>query len=145
MRNEKKETPLLRDGDVFPSEKVLRKALGTVYPVFRQFADTATSEKYGLTFHWNYYRDGKAWLCKAVYKKKTVAWISFWDGWFRVSFYFTERSGSGISQLDIDSKLKEQFASGKTAGKLIPVVVKVADERQLDDVYALIEYKKSAK
>ncbi|PKP08994.1 MAG: hypothetical protein CVU09_13085 [Bacteroidetes bacterium HGW-Bacteroidetes-4] len=36
---------------------------------------------------WRYYNDGKAWLCKVSYKKKTVFWLSVWEAYFKVAFY----------------------------------------------------------
>ncbi len=137
------ETLLLKEEEIFPSDDVLKNALGDVYPVFKEFMDTIQSEEHGLRPRWNYYKDGKAWLCKAVYKKKTILWISVGERYFKVSLYFTEKTGAGISQLGIDRRLKKEFASGKPAGKLKPIVMKVIDRQQLTDMYTLIEYKKN--
>ena len=64
---------LLRDPDIFPSEEVLRNALGeTNYNLFQGFVQNITSPTSGLAMEWRYYNDGKAWLCKVVNKKKTV-------------------------------------------------------------------------
>ena len=144
-KREDKETPLLKEEALFPEEKVLSDAMLDVYPVFRKLMSAVVSQKYGLTPQWNYYTDGKAWLCKLVHKKKTIAWLSVWRGHFRLSFYFTEKHGPAISQLGVNKKLKEQFASGQPAGKLKSIVIRVRDERQFRDVFTLIEFKKSLK
>lgn len=137
---------LLRDSDVFPADEVLKDALGdTVYSVLRPFMDTITNQEYGLTFEWRYYNDGKAWLCKVVHKKKTVLWLSVWEGFFKVSFYFTERHLEGIAALDISETIKEEFAKAKPAGRLLPMIIDVSDKEQINDVLSVIRFKKSLK
>ncbi|ULQ60863.1 DUF3788 domain-containing protein [Brucepastera parasyntrophica] len=83
---------LLRDASVFPDGKILESALGKAYPVYSEFMDTITSGEYNLEPEWRYYNDGKAWLCKIQYKKKTVLWLSVWERFFKTSFFFTEKT-----------------------------------------------------
>lgn len=56
---------LLRDAEIFPSDRVLKDTLGDVYDVLESFLATITNEAYLLSFEWRYYNDGKAWLCKS--------------------------------------------------------------------------------
>jgi hypothetical protein len=135
------EKPLLENPDINPTAEVLGKVLGTIYPVFREFMDTLESEGFGLNPEWRYYKDGKAWFCKSTFKKKTVVWLSVWSDCFKVAFYFTENSGSGIPGLEIDDSIKEFYLNHKPIGKLKPIVVEVRTNSQLDDIYALIKYK----
>jgi hypothetical protein len=86
---------LLRNADTFPSDKVLKDALGDVYIVLESFLGTITNEEYHLNIDWRYYNDGKAWLGKVQHKKKTVLWLSVWEDFFKVSFFFTEKHFSG--------------------------------------------------
>ena len=82
------ETQLLRDPQIFPTEDVLKNALEPdAYEVFASFMNVITSAEYGLTYEWRYYNDGKSWLCKILHKKKTVMWLSVWDGFFKISFF----------------------------------------------------------
>ncbi len=135
------ENQLLTDSETLPSEDVFKEAFGTWYPVFREFTRTIDSEDFQLSTQWRYYKDGKAWLCKICSKKKTVAWLSAWADGFKLGFYFTEKTGTGIQALDIDEGLKRDYASGKPIGKLKPLVVKVASKAQLPAVYTLMKYK----
>ena len=49
---------LLRDPDIFPSEEVLRNALGeTNYNLFQGFVQNITSPTGGLAMEWRYYND----------------------------------------------------------------------------------------
>lgn len=55
--------------------------------------------------------DGKAWLCKVVFKKKTGFWLSVWDGFFKAGFYFVERHCPGIHELEIDDSIINSHCS----------------------------------
>ncbi|WP_298649458.1 DUF3788 family protein [uncultured Proteiniphilum sp.] len=135
---------LLRDPEMFPSDKVLKNALGdTVYSVLGSFFGMITSED--LTIEWRFYNDGKAWLGKVVHKKKTILWLSVWKGFFKVSFYFTEKHLEAIAALDISETIKDEFAKAKPVGRLIPMIIDVNDKEQLKDLLTVVRFKKSLK
>jgi hypothetical protein len=136
---------LLRDSSIYPSKEVLEKALGNSYNVYNEFIDTITSPELGLFPEWRYYNDGKSWLCKVGYKKKTVFWLSIWENYFKLGFYFTEKNCLGIAELNIDEKIKEAFSQSKNIGKLIPLGIDMSRKEQIEDVKKIIEYKKSLK
>ena len=139
------ETLLLRDQNVPPEKEVLANALGKSYKVFKELMEIITDAKYGLDPQWNFYKDGKAWFCKVCFKKKTIFWLSVWENFFKTAFYFTEKSGSVIKELDIDENIKEDFAHRKPIGKLIPLVINMERKEQIKDLIRIIEYKKSLK
>lgn len=137
---------LLRDSNTFPSGEVLRDALGNdVYDVLEPFLQTITSEEYGLAVEWRFYNDGKAWLGKTVYKKKTIFWLSVWEGFFKTGFYFTEKHLEGIVSLDISESIKDSFAKAKPSGRLIPMIIDVNSKEQIADLLTIIRFKKSLK
>jgi len=140
------ETLLLKDPDVLPSEDVLKNALGSdIHKVFESFMNTITGADYGLTDEWKYYNDGKSWLCKIVHKKKTVLWLSVWEGYFKIGFYFTEKHLEGIAALDISENIKEDFCKMKPVGRLLPMIFNIHQKEQLDDLLKVVAYKKSLK
>ena len=136
------DTQLLREQDIFPSEEKLKQSLGGIYPVYESLMKTVTGAEYGLTAEWNYYKDGRSWLCKVCHKKKTVFWLSVWKGWFQTSFFFTEKHLEAIAALDVDEKIKEDFCRQKPIGKLIPMIFKITHEEQLGDLLKVINFKK---
>jgi hypothetical protein len=138
-------TLLLKDQDIHPTDEVIEKAVRESYPAYAVFLKTISGPEYGLMPEWNYYKDGKAWLCKVTFKKKTVFWLSVWDGFFKTTFYFTEKHLQGIADLSVDEKIKEDFNSMKPIGKLLPLTLEVTTEKQIPDILKLIEFKKSLK
>lgn len=135
---------LLRDAGIFPSNEILKDALEeSAYSILEDFVATVTSDEYGLTIEWRYYNDGKAWFGKVVHKKKTVFWLSIWEGFFKTVFYFTEKYLEAIAELDISETIKDDFAKAKTAGRLRPMILDVNDEVQLADLLTVVDFEKS--
>lgn len=110
------EIQLLRDQQVYPEKDLLMAALANSYAAYQELTAILASEKYRFDFQWNYYKDGKAWLCKVCYKKKTVCWLSVWDQFFKTGFFFTEKHVAEILALEIEEQIKETFSSVKHIG-----------------------------
>jgi len=137
---------LLKDPEIFPSNEVLKGVLGeAIYSILESFVQTISGEEYGLTPEWRFYNDGKAWLCKVVFKKKTVVWLSVWEGFFKLGFYFTEKHLEGIAALNISEAIKDDFAKAKPSGRLLPMIIDVRDKGQIGDLLTIVRYKKSLK
>lgn len=134
--------PLLNDESIPVSDEVLQQYLGESFQVYRKMLEIITGEEYGLIPEWRYYNDGKAWLCKMVYKKKTIFWLSVWDGFFKAGFYFVERHCQGIHELEIDDSIRQELKKAKPFGTLYPVGLSISKSEQIKDLLALIQYKK---
>jgi hypothetical protein len=139
------EVQLLKEKEVFPSREVLQDVLDKVYDVWAELETTVTQGEFALTLDWNYYRDGKSWFCKVCHKKKTVFWLSVWEGFFKTAFYFTEKHMQGIADLDISERIKEDFCRMKPIGKLLPMVISIDKQEQLVDLLKIVKFKKNAK
>jgi hypothetical protein len=89
---------LLRDPQQKPDEKLFKTILNKqLYHLYEELQNMLS--KIGLSAEWRYYNDGKSWLYKITYKKKTIAWLSLWKYFFKTSFYFTEKTSAGIMKL----------------------------------------------
>lgn len=140
------ENLLLRDSEINPTNEVLENALGKdIFLVYEDLIEIITNVEFELKPEWNFYKDGKAWLCKVTYKKKTVFWLSIWEQHIKTGFYFTEKTRLGIFNLQINEKIMQDFEETKTVGKLFPLVLNIDKKRQLEDLKEIIKYKKSLK
>lgn len=137
--------PLLNDKNIPVSDEVLQQYLGEGFHAYRKMLEIITGEEFGLIPEWRYYNDGKAWLCKMVFKKKTVFWLSVWDGFFKAGFYFVERHCPGIHELEIDDRIKQELKTARPFGTLYPVSLSISRSEQIKDLLALIQYKKGLK
>ena len=136
-------TLILRDGNVFPDEGVLKGALKDSYSIFEEFSGFLL--ELGISPEWNFYKDGGAWLCKMLFKKKNMGWIAVRDGVFNVTFYFLERHFEAIAELEISEKIKEDFCLAKPVGKLFPMIINVTEKSIIKDVITVIQFKKGLK
>ena len=134
---------LLGNPDIYPSDDILAEALGESYTAYKSLVQKLP--EYKIEPEWRYYNDGKSWLTKAVYKKKTVFWLSVWDGFFKVSLFFTEKTRIGIQELPISATIKTKIANEPAMGRVIPLTLELYSESILEDLYALIAYKQSLK
>lgn len=139
------ETQLLREAGIYPSMEVLREKLGKNYPLFEELINTVTDGKHHLELKWNYYNDGKAWLCKVCKKTKTIFWLSLWDKCYKTSFFFTTKTALGIADLKVSTKIKKELKDNKPIGKLVPLIIRVDKKKQIKDVLIIMEYKISLK
>ena len=139
------EKQLLREQDIFPTKEVLKDLLGDVYDVLQALETQLAQDEFALTFDWHYYTDGKSWLCKVSHKKKTVFWLSIWEGFFKTTFFFLERHLEGIAALDISEQIKDDFCRMKPVGKLLPMQINFDKREQLADMLKIVRFKKGAK
>lgn len=137
------ENQLLRDLTVPPTNEVLEMSLGECFETYQKFIESVKAE--GMATGWNYYKDGKAWLCKITYKNKTVCWLSVWDKYFKLGFYFSAKNCSGVSDLPIDETIKIAFNESPMQGRLKPLVIKMTQTDQIDDVMKIADFKKNLK
>ena len=140
-----KDKPILKDPNIYPSTEVLSDVLDKSYPAYEELMETICREAIGLIPEWRYYKDGNAWLCKIVHKKKTIIWLSVWADCFKIALYFNERTAPGIYELDIPQDIKDSFAKASEGKKFKPLVIEVREGVDLGVVLRLVEYKKRVK
>lgn len=140
----KEETPkqLLRNPEHKPDDILFKSVLDkNIFEIMKKINQTFSVAD--IAFEWRYYKDGKAWLGKATYKKKTLVWISAWENFIKASFYFTEKTRPTVLNLNFDEAIKTSFANREPVGKLIPLIVDVKDEKTLQDFIILLNHKKN--
>jgi len=134
---------LLKDASISVNDDLLKMSLKDSYNVYLTLLKECSA--LDVNVEWHYYNDVKSWLGKAVHKKKTVFWLSIWDGFFKISMYFNERTRVGIDSLDIDPVIKERYTCEPTKEKFIPMIFDNDCDEQIVDLVELIKYKISCK
>jgi hypothetical protein len=134
---------LLTNPDIFPENDVLDNILGKQYKCYQKLVEKLNENK--LTIEWNYYKDGKSWLCKITNKKKTVCWLSIKNTGINMGFYFTEKNINGVKELEIDEKIKEMANNTKNVGKLLPIIFVIDNNNKINEAIKIVEYKMKLK
>lgn len=148
------ENQLLRDQNIPPTSEIIAEGLGESNYAFVQFLSGL--KQYGITLmDWRYYNDGKAWLSKGEYKwvtargtqkVKPIFWLSIWDGFFKVSYFFSESIKDELLALPISSAAKEIIENATSLGKtqrFMPIIFDVTSDTQLNDVHLIAEFRKT--
>ena len=139
------EKPALNNPDDYPDDAVIKQHLGDAKTAWDQYAGILRNEYPQFTPEWRYYKDGHAWLCKVTKKKKTIHWIAVFQGYFKTTFYFTEKAADLIKNSNLKQEYIDQFITGKTYGKIKGVSVSVRQPSDLDMTRILIGIKEKLK
>ena len=144
---------LLKDPTVQPTSEIIAEGLKSANTAFIKFVDGL--KQYGITLmDWRFYNDGKAWLSKGEYKwttprgankVKPLFWLSIWEGFFKVSFFFSEKIRADLMNLPITEGAKEKIEYAETMGKtmrFIPIVFDISDDKLIGDLYILAQFRK---
>jgi hypothetical protein len=94
---------------------------------------------------WNFYNDGKRWLFKMIYKKKTIFWAGILTDTFRITFYLGNKAETIIENSDLPQNIKEEFRTAKRYGLIRPVTFIVKDKTDVDNVLKMIDIKSKIK
>jgi hypothetical protein len=137
------ETQVLTDPTVKPENNVLKNVLGKNFGLYKEFVNKINEKN--LTLEWNYYKDGKSWLCKILNKNKNICWLSVWNTGFKLTYYFNEKTINGIRELEINDDIKNIVKEIKPIGKLLPIILLVKNKKIMNGGIKLLEYKMTLK
>ncbi len=132
---------ILTNPDLFPDETVLQDLLKDKYKIYITIKERMLEINSDLSFDWNYYKDGKSWLCKVTLKKKTVFWLSLWDDCIKVAFYFSGKKKDAFMESDIKDVYKQQLQDAKPIGKLSPLNFEFPNDKNIEDLAAVAALK----
>lgn len=147
-------TQLLKNPNEKPTIEIIAKGLGEASKAYAKFLNELNNHDITL-MEWRYYNDGKAWLSKGEYKwttprgankVKPLFWLSIWEGFFKVSFYFNDNIRPELLNLGLSDDVKEIIENAKPMGKtmrFIPLTIDVKTDKQLENIYILAKYRKN--
>ena len=137
--------PVLSDKTQFPTDEIIYSHLGKTKDIWISFFEYLHNDHPDIISEWRYYNDGKSWLMKNTQKKKTVFWLSIQKGFFRTTFYFTDRAAKAIADSTIPAEMKKEFKDGKHYGKIRGLTVVFRYKKDIETAKALLAIKLSVK
>jgi len=99
---------VLNDPDEYPENESIPGFPEDNLYFYEGLINTLTKTPRNLIYEWRY-KGGKSWLCKFLYKKRTILWLSILDGYFKIAFYSSAKTSEGIYNLEIDENIKSNF------------------------------------
>jgi hypothetical protein len=132
---------LFTDRNVYPTDDYIFSIIGEKKIFWQSIMNHMSSVYKDSEGQWNFYNDGKRWLFKMVYKKKTIFWAAILSGSFRITFYFGNKAENVIENSDLPGNIKEEFKTAKRYGLIRPVTLIVNDNADVDNILKLISIK----
>jgi hypothetical protein len=136
---------ILSDRSVVPTDDYIFSLLGDKKELWKSIIGQATVNNPGTSGSWNYYNDGKQWLFKLVYKKKTIFWSGIMADTFRVTFYFGDKAEAMIIGSELPESIKEEFRTGKRYGLIRAISINVYNPGDVENILRLIAIKHKIK
>jgi hypothetical protein len=133
------------DRNVIPTDEYVFSLLGARKELWQKVIKAALENYPGAAGGWNYYNDGKQWLYKMVFKKKTLFWARVEDDSFRITFYFGDKAEPLIAASDLPLSMKEGFKTAKKYGAIRPISFIVNEHSDVEIVIKLMEIKNKLK
>ena len=133
----------LTDESIYPDENVLKDAVGSSYQAYSALLEIFAQND--MQYEWRYYKDGKAWLCKTQKKKKTIVWMSAWEGFMKAAVYIPEKLMDQVYSLPINDMTKERIQGAKVIGKSKECMFEIRNQTDLEDLTTIMLFKIKAK
>ena len=133
----------LTDESIYPDENVLKDAVGSSYQAYSALLEIFVQN--GMQYEWRYYKDGKAWLCKTQKKKKTIVWMSAWEGFMKAAVYIPEKLMDQVYSLPIHEMTKERIQGARVIGRSKECMFEIRNQKDLKDLTTIMLFKIKAK
>jgi hypothetical protein len=139
------------DPTIEPTYANIRDSLGYVFETFLAF-ETLLSEK-NIRLEYKYYVDGSAWLGKGMFywsgirggkNEVNIFWLSFFDEFFKITFYFSARKRQELIEYVNQDELKCKIEHSEVMGKkwqFFPLTFEVRESSQLESIKTIIDFK----
>ena len=135
------ERPVLGDKSIYPSDEHIQSIIGDKMVMWKKLLAYVKDNYKDVTEEWRYYNDGKQWLFKIQFKKKTIFWASVFKDTFRVTFYFGDKAEAMIEGSLVPQKVKDDFRNAVRFGNLRPITTIVNENQDIDNIIKLIDVK----
>jgi hypothetical protein len=132
--------PVLTDPDAAPDQIRIRVALGEAFDAWQALESALTDPPFRLALSWNYYRDG-GWLRKALRGTRNVAWLAVWESHATITFYFAARHREDLVGLPVPDSVRKQAAQAEMIGKLLPLVIEIRSQADVEAALEVLRYR----
>ncbi|MBS3972868.1 MAG: DUF3788 family protein [Erysipelotrichia bacterium] len=146
---EAKSSIQLKDSTIEPTLEVIERVLQHAFKPYLTL--TARLKEIDICLEYRYYTDGNVWLGKGMHywtgprggkKEINTFWLSFYMGYFNMTFYFPEnqRSELLVEFPQDELMIRTAQAMGKSH-QFFPLTFSINSEDHFEFIFKLINYK----
>jgi hypothetical protein len=132
---------MLSDPNIVPDEDLITSLISEKKNIWYSIINYSTATYKGSEPVWNYYKDGKQWLFRVLYRKKTIFWAAILKNDFRVTFYFGDKAEPAIMEADLPESIKNDFLTGKRFGKIRAISMLASETADVSLLCRIIDLK----
>jgi hypothetical protein len=132
---------MLTNSLIHPTDEIIFSYIGEKKEYWKAIMIYMAEMYIGSAGEWNFYNDGKRWLFKMVYRKKTIFWAAILKDSFRVTFYLGNKAEPVIDESELPVSVKEEFKTAKRYGLIRPVTFLVNSHDDYENILKMIEIK----
>ncbi|WP_234571803.1 DUF3788 family protein [Rhodohalobacter sp. 614A] len=127
--------------NITPDEVQIREKLKQAYTPLLELRETVKKIAGETVEEWKFYGPKNGWILKTFLKKRNLFFIIIYDGFFRASFVFGEKTVSKILESDISENLKKELSKARkyAEGRGVSMIVK--DNSFIVDFQKLLKFK----
>ncbi len=129
----------LTDENTFPDDNILKKVLNRSYNAFLDLIKLYDASE--MNYEWRYYKDGKTWLLKVQKRKRTIVWMSAWNGYMKATIYFAEKYIKDVYKINISDETKRKIKKTKNVGTSKPCIFEIRNKKVLKDFEKVMRFK----
>jgi hypothetical protein len=129
------------DKAVLPDEVALESAIGKTYPQWQVIKEYVYAKYPKATEEWFHSGKNYGWGFRVKDKKRAIIYLLPRDGYFKAAFMFGQKATDAIMDSDIDEQIKAELMAAKVYIEGRGIRMDVLDEKQLDDIWKLIDIK----
>ena len=140
MREEMNE-PYFGQKEVVPDEPKIRKALGDLYPAYRELVDLTGP----FSHEWKYYGKNYGWQLKVTHKGKALLYITPLKGSFRVGFAVRENEKELLLNSKLSRKTKGELETARKYSEGYPIRVDVTARADMKNLQVIVQILQEAR
>jgi hypothetical protein len=121
--------------EVTPDESKLKKALGELYPAYKEILELTDAYDH----EWKYYGKKYGWQLKVMHKGKALLYLTPQEKSFKIGLAVRENERERLINSSLPPKTKEELASAKKYPEGYPVRLDIKSKTDMQEVRVVIE------
>jgi hypothetical protein len=132
---------IFTDKEITPTEKDLRKALGSTFDLWQKLVDFTNQSYTAAKEKWSFSNAKYGWSFRISDQKRVLVYLLPRDGFFKVALVFGQKATDEILKSTITEKIKTELKNAKVYAEGRGIRIEVTNRTIMNDIIKLISIK----
>lgn len=129
------------DKTVTPDDRMLAKALGMTYTIWKKIAEYVIGSYPSALQEWNFPGEKYGWSFRIKDKKRAIVYLLPRDQYFLTAFVFGQKATDEIMKSNISQSIKDELNAARVYAEGRGIRIAVKNDALLKDISLLIDIK----